>query len=210
MGPWPFRPQALQASARVYRTILVLVPVSSMKTSRCGLTPHPRLTLGDPFTPRCRYVRAILFRCQQCFFYNDSRCAGTSATAWPASIRTPFARQFLGKFRHGDVGLLRPSVVPGSPVADRAWNTASRLPVWVHSCLWPGTQPPASPQRTPRHQNGPQPRGTSDRHPRTAQPGAANPENKPWSSRITSRQESEPPSPAAPESFRFSSERTML
>ena len=71
MAEWgmALQPLALGAQHQCVRTILVLVPVSSTKTSRWASTPHPAwLALGDPFAARSRHVRAILFRCQQCFF----------------------------------------------------------------------------------------------------------------------------------------------
>ena len=53
------------------------------------LTAHPRLALCDPLGAGGMDVRAILFRCQQCFFYSDSRCASTSATMKPARSARP-------------------------------------------------------------------------------------------------------------------------
>jgi len=47
------------------------------------VAPHSRLSFCNPLLASSMNVRPTLFGCQQRFFYNDSRCAGTNVTAKP-------------------------------------------------------------------------------------------------------------------------------
>ena len=140
---WPFgqRPRR--------RVILVVVPVSSTNTSRCGSsrmfgwrTPvhssRACLTSGRS----CSLARRIFFEATAGANDPTRQRSGISLLA---SCSGELGRQF----RHGDVGLLGDLRPKETTDAVRAWRGVDRRSAWVRS--FPASEPPspASPRRKP-------------------------------------------------------------
>ena len=169
-----------RASTR--RVILVDVPVSSRKTSRCG---------------SCRMRGWRLVRqCSRAWRTSERSCSlarsvffeAVAVADEPARDRGgrdlgAQGRQFGRELRHGDVVLLSHAADQEAHDADRAWSSANRPPAWAPGCRWPDMPPSAGPRRRPKPQSGERPHDRNDPPRQSAPHGGADPASRTWSER---------------------------